>query len=76
MDGIIAQALHDASESGSSGSDNTPFVLRRIRELTGGTTITANSALVEANVLRGTKIAVLLAELEHQQGQLPGSHNG
>ncbi len=76
MDGIIAQALHDASESGSSGSDNTPFVLKRIRELTGGSTVTANSALVEANVLRGTRLAVEIADLECQEGQMPRNHGG
>ncbi len=76
MDDIIAQALRDASDSGSSGSDNTPFVLKRIRELTGGSTVTANSALVEANVLRGTRVAVELADMECQQGQLLKDHDG
>ena len=76
MDGIIGQALHDASVSGSSGSDNTPFVLRRIRELTGGSTVDANSALIEANVLRGVKVAVELADLERQEGVYSGRHNG
>lgn len=68
MDTIIAQAILDARKSGSSGSDNTPFILARIRELTGGQTITANRALVEANVARGTKVACELAKL--QAGQL------
>ena len=60
MDIIMSQALRDAEEAGSVGSDNTPFVLRRIREITSGGSVTANQALVEANVARGTKIAVKL----------------
>ncbi|KAL8908429.1 MAG: hypothetical protein Q9207_000848 [Kuettlingeria erythrocarpa] len=64
MDAIMAQAILDAEASGSTGSDNTPFVLARIRDLTGGQTITANRALVEANVVRGTKVACQLAKLQ------------
>ena len=64
MDEVMAQAIHDATERGISGSDNTPFVLARIRELTGGSTITANKILVEENVKRGTKVAVELAKLD------------
>ncbi|KAL8721604.1 MAG: hypothetical protein Q9181_007675 [Wetmoreana brouardii] len=69
MDAIIAQAILDAETSGSIGSDNTPFVLARIRELTGGQTTTANRALVESNVIRGTKIACELAKLEADVGE-------
>lgn len=64
MDVIMARAIHEAEEQGVSGSDNTPFILRRIREITGGQTVTANRALIEANVIRGTKVAVELAKLE------------
>ena len=60
---IIAQALRDARESGSAGSENTPFILKRIREITKGESVTANRALVEANVARGTKVAVHLSNL-------------
>ena len=64
MDAIMARAVLDAEESGSTGSDNTPFILARIRDLTGGQTILANRALIEANVIRGTKVACELSELE------------
>ena len=66
MDTIIVQALQDARESGSVGSENTPFVLKRIREITKGESVTANRALVEANVARGTKLAVHLSNLEQR----------
>lgn len=67
MDTIITRALRDAQESGSMGSENTPFVLKQIRELTNGESVTANRALVEANVARGTKLAVHLSNLEQRR---------
>lgn len=67
MDTITAQALRDARESGLVGSENTPFVLKRIREITKGKSVKANRALVEANVARGTKVAVHLSNLEQRQ---------
>ena len=67
MDAIIAQALRDARDSGATGSENTPFVLKRIRDITKGGSITANRALVAANVARGTKVAVHLSSLENRR---------
>ena len=66
MDIAMAAAIQEAKQLGVSGSKNTPFILKRIKEMTGGKTITANRALVEANVLRGTKVAVELANLERK----------
>lgn len=63
MDLIMDQALQDAEASGSLGNDITPHVLKRIREITQGRSVTANRALVEANVARGTKIAVQVEKL-------------
>lgn len=71
MDVIIAQALQDAGTAGATGKDNTPFVLSRIRELTHGDTVTANRSLIEANVIRGTKIAVQYAALETESHRSP-----
>ncbi|KAK2807325.1 hypothetical protein FQN50_005480 [Emmonsiellopsis sp. PD_5] len=64
MDHIIEQALELAELEGIHGSDNTPFVLAKIKELSGGKSVRANTALVEWNVERGTKVAVELAKLE------------
>ena len=64
MDAIITQAIHDAESSGSTGNDNTPFVLQRIHQATNGESASANRALVEANVARGTRVAVHLARLD------------
>ena len=64
MDRIMAIAVDEANQIQISGNENTPFILRRIRELTKGATVDANRALVLANVIRGTKVAVELAKLE------------
>lgn len=64
METIIAEAIHDAEVAGSTGSDNTPFVLKKIREITNGDSVKANKALIEANVVRGTRVAICLAQME------------
>ncbi|OJD14124.1 hypothetical protein AJ78_05499 [Emergomyces pasteurianus Ep9510] len=64
IDGIIEQALELSELEGVHGSDNTPFVLAKIKELSGGKSVAANTALVECNVERGAKVAVELAKLE------------
>jgi pseudouridylate synthase / pseudouridine kinase len=63
VDQITTQAINEAAEKGHKGSANTPYILSRIRELTNGGTVTANRSLVEANIIRGTKVAVELAKL-------------
>lgn len=64
MDKIIDEALHLAQIEGHTGSDNTPFVLSKIKELSGGKSVAANRALVESNVEMATKVAVELSKLE------------
>lgn len=64
IDGIVVQAVSEAHAARITGKDNTPFILNRIRELTHGRSSTANIALVEWNVIRGTRIAVELAKLK------------
>ena len=63
MDTFISQAVEDAQSSRVLGSGNTPFVLNRIRVLSGGRSVTANRALVAANVARGTRIAVAMKKI-------------
>lgn len=65
IDAYINQAVREAEEQGISGNANTPFVLKRIRELSNGLSVTANTSLVEANAVRGTRVAVELAKLGH-----------
>jgi pseudouridine-5'-phosphate glycosidase len=61
IDGIIAQALGEADAQGVKGKAVTPFLLARIKELTGGRSLATNIALVKHNALVGAKLAVALA---------------
>jgi pseudouridine-5'-phosphate glycosidase len=61
MDGWIAQALTDARAQGISGKASTPFLLARIKELSGGASLKANQALVLHNARVGAELAVALA---------------
>jgi len=73
IDEIIAVAVQEAEKMGITGARNTPYVLRRIRELSNNGSVTANKALIEANVIRGTKVAVELCKLEKQDVE-DGAH--
>ena len=63
MDAIINQAIRDADSAKSTGAANTPFVLNRIREISGGRSVAANRALIESNVVRATKVAKIFTAL-------------
>jgi pseudouridine-5'-phosphate glycosidase len=60
IDTIIAQALREADEQGVKGKLVTPFLLARIKELTGGRSLVTNIALVKHNALVGARLAVAL----------------
>jgi pseudouridine-5'-phosphate glycosidase len=60
IDAIIAQALREADEQGVKGKLVTPFLLARIKELTGGRSLATNIALVKHNALVGAKLAAAL----------------
>ena len=60
IDGAIAQALQELEEQGVSGKASTPFLLARVAELTGGSSLDANIQLVLNNARLGADIAVAL----------------
>jgi pseudouridine-5'-phosphate glycosidase len=62
MEGYISAALDDARKAGISGKATTPFLLKRIFELTNGASLKANIALVENNARVAADIAVALAK--------------
>ncbi|KAJ5721069.1 Pseudouridine-5'-phosphate glycosidase [Penicillium malachiteum] len=74
MDRIIEEAVRLANVEGYHGSDNTPFVLGKIKELSGGKSVIANRALVESNVKRATRVAVELAKLEEMDRGVAARH--
>jgi pseudouridylate synthase len=60
IDGIIAQALREAGAQGVKGKAVTPFLLARIKDLTGGRSLATNIALVKNNALAGARLALAL----------------
>jgi pseudouridylate synthase len=61
IDAITAQALADAQARGITGKAVTPFLLDRIRSLTGGRSLATNIALVKHNAEVGARLALALA---------------
>jgi pseudouridine-5'-phosphate glycosidase len=60
---ILAAAVDDAGQQGISGRDLTPYLLRRIADLSGGASVIANMALVKNNARLGAAIAAEYARL-------------
>jgi len=65
IDGIIEEALVDADAQGVKGKAVTPFLLARIKDLTGGRSLATNIALVKHNALVGARLAVALHAAAH-----------
>ena len=61
---FIERALRDAAEQKIAGNALTPFLLRRLEEITGGRSVRANIALLKNNVAVATEIAKQLVMLE------------
>ncbi|WP_296946380.1 pseudouridine-5'-phosphate glycosidase [uncultured Massilia sp.] len=64
IDAIIARALGEADAQGVKGKAVTPFLLARIKELTGGRSLATNIALVKHNALVGAQLAVALGRIQ------------
>lgn len=62
MQAAIEEAIEDATRARATGSKNTPFVLQRLHQITGGRTLKANRALVESNVIQGAELAKELSK--------------
>jgi pseudouridylate synthase len=58
----IGRALREADEHGIRGNEITPFLLDRIKELTGGRSLESNIGLVKNNAAVGALIAAALTE--------------
>jgi len=59
----IEEALEEAKEKGIRGKESTPFLLAKVKEITGGDSLESNIKLVYNNALLGAKIAVELSKL-------------
>ncbi|MYM35477.1 pseudouridine-5-phosphate glycosidase [Duganella sp. FT94W] len=60
IDRITEQALGEAEQQGVSGKHVTPFLLSRIKALTGGRSLATNIALVKNNARCGAALAVAM----------------
>ena len=63
MEGIIDVALRAAEEAGVRGKNITPFLLAKVKELTGGESFETNVMLALNNACCASRIAVELAKL-------------
>ncbi len=64
IDSAIAKALTDMKKEGIKGKECTPFLLKRVVEITGGFSLQANIALVLNNARLGAQIAKELTKLK------------
>ncbi|HTA21097.1 MAG TPA: pseudouridine-5'-phosphate glycosidase, partial [Polyangia bacterium] len=58
----VSTALTAAATAGVSGAALTPFLLAEVERATGGRSLAANLALLEANAALAAEIAVALAD--------------
>jgi pseudouridine-5'-phosphate glycosidase len=62
-EGYIAQADTEAHQAGISGAATTPFLLKRLGEISNGATLRANLALLRNNARVAAQMAAALSEL-------------
>lgn len=61
----INEAVKEAEEKGIKGKESTPFLLAKVKEITGGESLEANIQLVYNNAKVGAQLAVQLSNLEN-----------
>lgn len=64
INGAIAAAVKESEDKGIKGKESTPFLLAKVKELTGGASLDSNIQLVYNNVKVGAQIAVALSKLD------------
>ena len=62
----IDQALSEANEKNITGAEITPFLLKRLHEITGGESVESNVALIKNNAALATQIALAYAQTNVQ----------
>ena len=61
---VAEQALAEAKAQGIHGKETTPFLLAKVKDLTGGDSLESNIQLVYNNAVLGAKTACALAALK------------
>jgi len=62
IDAITSQALQEAADGGVTGKRVTPYLLARIKQLTGGRSLATNIALVKNNARAGAALACAMRD--------------
>lgn len=62
IDGAIERALEECKKMGISGKETTPFLLAKIKEITGGDSLASNIQLVYNNARLASEIAKELSQ--------------
>jgi pseudouridine-5'-phosphate glycosidase len=63
MEQAMAVAIQDEQHQGVAGKEVTPFLLRKLAEITGGNSVEANMALLRANAALAGQVATAMREL-------------
>ncbi|MEG1254550.1 pseudouridine-5'-phosphate glycosidase [Clostridium sp.] len=64
INNAINAAVKEADEKGIRGKESTPFLLSKVKEITGGSSLESNIQLVFNNAKVGARIAVELSKLK------------
>ena len=64
IDAAIKTALQDAQRDGIKGKETTPYLLKKIVEITGGDSLESNIKLVINNAIVGAQIAKAYSEMK------------
>ncbi len=64
IDAAIDEAIREAKEQGIHGKETTPFLLAKVKDLTGGNSLDANIQLVYNNARLAAQTACQLSKLE------------
>lgn len=64
INNAIETAVKEAEEKGIVGKESTPFLLSKVKEITGGSSLESNIQLVFNNAKVGAKFAVELSKLQ------------
>lgn len=63
INNAIDSAVKEADEKGIKGKESTPFLLAKVKEITGGSSLESNIQLVFNNAKVGARLAVELSKL-------------
>ncbi len=64
INGVIARAVEEARSLGIHGKETTPFLLAKIKDITGGDSLAANIQLVYNNAALAARTAAALSALD------------